>query len=209
MQSTQKIFILVSQQSGIAAVLRRGPTRWFHLMTWNLNTNEFIHGAWIKARIYPNKCDISPDGRYLLYSAHKGSCLGTSYTDSFTVLSELPAFTALALWPQGTTYIGGGCFQDGHQIGIHHLSVMPIHPEHTDTRGFEVAELKRSYHPHADEQLIEGMQWSKAVGNHRIIAVNGYHIYNIENGITSLFRDLTDMHPPAHLLAAKSISALE
>lgn len=192
----QKIHILIAKNANIAAVLRRGPSRWYHLMQWNLDTDEFVHGAWIKARIYESKCDISFDGRFLLYSAHKGNRLGTSYTDSYTVLSKLPSFSALALWPQGSTYLGGGRFLSEREIGVYALPLMePIHPDHTDTQGYTVENLNCILKPHENENLVAGAEWSKEASNGRKIAVFGYKIYIIKDGTSTLFKDLTELKP--------------
>ncbi|ESK53387.1 MAG: hypothetical protein I8H98_12400 [Moraxellaceae bacterium] len=197
MKKNQKIHILFSEKSNIAAVLRRGPTRWYHLMKWDLNTNEFIHGSWIKARIYEEKCDISFDGRYLLYSLHKGSLLGTDYTDSYTALSEIPSFTALALWPQGSTYLGGGRFLDKNLIGVYALPFMyPIHHSHKDVKGYELINLNWTIDRHKDENILLNADWSKQVSKNKQIAIFEYKIYIIENDKAVLFQDLTNLHPP-------------
>ena len=39
------------------------------MIGWNLNTDEFTLGQWLYGRIYEYRCDLSPDGRYLLYFA--------------------------------------------------------------------------------------------------------------------------------------------
>lgn len=192
-----KVHVLVSEKSNIAAVLRRGPSSWYHLMKWNLETDEFIHGAWIKARIYEDKCDISHDGRYLLYSAFKGNRQHTSYTNSYTVLSEIPSFKALALWPQGSTFLGGGRFLSETQIGIYVLPFMkPIHPSHTDTKGYTLENLEWSVEPHKNENLVTDADWSKKIFNNRQIVVSDYKIFIVENGVSRLFKDLTELKPP-------------
>ncbi len=60
--------------------------------------------------IYPQKCDLSPNGRWLLYSAMQiGS--GWAAGDIYEAISRLPWLTALAAWNSGTTYTRGMHFE--------------------------------------------------------------------------------------------------
>jgi hypothetical protein len=59
-----------------------------------------LHGT-----VYPQRCDLSPDGRYLCYFAFKGDStwdLGATYI----AISRLPWLTALAAWPTSTRFSG-------------------------------------------------------------------------------------------------------
>jgi hypothetical protein len=51
------------------AVLRRGPS---HVGRWDLARGTYEPGAWIRANLYPQRCDLSPDGRWLCYFTLKG-----------------------------------------------------------------------------------------------------------------------------------------
>lgn len=110
------LYIIPARDAPIAAILRRGPSRWYHVMRWDMAHDEFTHGSWIKGRIYESKCDVSPDGELLLYFVHQGSRSQTSFSDSWTAVSRLPWLTALTLWPQGTTYGGGGRFVENRRL---------------------------------------------------------------------------------------------
>ncbi len=50
-----------------AVILRRGPKRHFNLITWDLETDSFGEGQWMKGIV--NLCDLSPSGERLLYWA--------------------------------------------------------------------------------------------------------------------------------------------
>ena len=59
-------------------------------------------------------CDLSPDGEHFLYFALDGRW-GSQGKGSFTAISKPPYWTALALFPVGHTWSGGGVFLDaGH-----------------------------------------------------------------------------------------------
>lgn len=90
----------------MAAVLRRGPSDWWQVGKWDLVRFEYEPGAWFHGTLYPQKCDLSPDGRWLMYSAMKQGATWAA-GDIYEAISRLPWLTALAAWNAGTTYTRG------------------------------------------------------------------------------------------------------
>ncbi|MEM9028766.1 MAG: hypothetical protein AAGC70_10405 [Pseudomonadota bacterium] len=52
-----------------AVILRRGPKRFYQLLTWDLATDRFVHGQWMVGEIQIT--DLSHDGSKLLYWAQQ------------------------------------------------------------------------------------------------------------------------------------------
>jgi hypothetical protein len=77
-----KLFVIPAKNEPSAVVLRRGPSAWHHVIQWDTRRDRFVHGAWIKGRIYEEKCDVSPDGQLLLYFVHQGSRHQAQFTHS-------------------------------------------------------------------------------------------------------------------------------
>lgn len=101
-----RIFCLPAREAPVLAVLRRGPSDWCHVGRWEVSEPSYEPGAWFRGTIYPQKCDLSPDGRWLAYSAMKhGSEWGAG--DVYEAISRLPWLHALAAWEAGTTYTRG------------------------------------------------------------------------------------------------------
>jgi hypothetical protein len=73
-------------------------------------------GQWLKARIYEHRCDLSPSGQKLIYFA--ASYRGPYRT--WTAVSRPPYLTALALWPKGDAWGGGGLFKNERTISLNH-----------------------------------------------------------------------------------------
>lgn len=193
---SHKLAVIMSRKSPHAVLLRRGPSRWYHVIKWNLDTDDLEYGAWFKGRIYEGKCDLSDDGELFLYSVHQGSRLITSYTDSYSALSKAPWLKAFALWPQGSTYLGGGQFQGNKVIGMWTLPFMKdMHPDHTNTKGYSVVNLTKSDEWHGNSHLVPEADWSKKDLNGRIIWYKGYDIYIRENDKDRLFINLKDLKP--------------
>ena len=93
-----------------ALVIVRGSSDWVHLVGWDTSHDTITPGAWFHGRIDAPRCDLSPDGRLLVCKLYKGNRASTEYTDCGTAISRSPWLHALAVWPMGTTYGGGGRF---------------------------------------------------------------------------------------------------
>jgi hypothetical protein len=123
-----RLFVLFARDARVGLVLRRGPSAWVHLVQWDTQRDVFTPGAWFRGRIYEDKCDLSPDGELLVYAAYQGNRWGSEYTGSWTALSRPPWLSALALWPMGTTYGGGGRFLDDRRLILRGTG--KLHPKH-------------------------------------------------------------------------------
>lgn len=147
----------MAREASVAAILRRGPTKWVQVIAWNTRRDTFTDGAWFKGRIYAEKCDVSPDGNLLVYFCHKGVKLGTDYTDSWTAVSRLPWLDALALWPSGTTYGGGGRFVENRKLMLRTGLEPRTHRDHP-VRGLEIVPGSPPLHCSTEE--VDGAEWT-------------------------------------------------
>jgi hypothetical protein len=109
-------FCFASPQRAARRDFRRGPSNRVLLTKWNLDRDTFEHGQWLNARVYERRCDLSPDGDMLLYfSASRRK----PYL-SWSAISPPPYFSALALWPKGDAWGGGGQFGSRSRILLNH-----------------------------------------------------------------------------------------
>ncbi len=116
---TPHIHIEFASASPVAAILRRGPTKWVRLLSWNTAEDSIKAGSWFHGRIYENGCSVSPDGTLFAYFAtkyHGRKTRGVDY--AWTAVSKLPWLTALALWPQSGTWGGRAKFADDKTLII-------------------------------------------------------------------------------------------
>lgn len=154
-ETSPRLFVLFARDAPVGVVLRRGPSAWTQVIRWDTSNDVLTDGAWLKGRIYAEKCDVSPDGELLLYFCHHGR-FREGYTDSWTAVSRVPYLHALALWPSGTTYGGGGRFVGRRKLVLRAGSAK-THPDHP-ARGLEVelgpCELHRSM------DLVPDAEWS-------------------------------------------------
>jgi hypothetical protein len=111
-----RLYCLLAREAPLAAVFRRGPSKQVLLVLWRTDTDQFQEGQWLKGRIYERRCDLSPSGQRLIYFA-------ADYKKpyfSWTAVSKPPFLTALALWPKGDGWGGGGLFEKEHKILLNH-----------------------------------------------------------------------------------------
>ena len=129
-----RLFVLFARNSPTAVIFRRGPSKWVQLVKWDTKTDVFEAGQWFHGRIYERRSDISPNGSLLVYFAQKkeGRTLKDSeYTYAWTAVSRPPYLTALALWPKGDCWHGGGLFEDDKTVVLNHKpEVATPHPKH-------------------------------------------------------------------------------
>lgn len=97
------------------AVLRRGPSDWSHVGRWDVARGTYAPGAWIRANLYPQRCDLSPDGRWLCYFTLKGTARW-DVGDTYVAISRLPWLTALAAWSTCGTWTRGAHFVDDRSV---------------------------------------------------------------------------------------------
>jgi len=201
-----RLRVILARDRPLALILRRGPSAWYHLILWDTARDMFEHGAWFKGRIYEERCDLSPDGDLFLYFALQGSRWGTSYKGAWTAVSRPPWLHALALWPQGHTWGGGGRFLDRRRIGLF-IGDLPAHPDHPAV-GLEVA--FESLAEPADELPDE--EWSgRDHGRHLVFTRDG-KLFRRRHGRDQELADFNGLRPdpqPAPAWATKPLPALK
>lgn len=111
-----RLYAIIARSAAKAVIFRRGPSHTTRMLLWDLQHDTIEEGQWIRARIYERRCDLSPDGRFLVYFAarHRGP-IGT-----WTAISRPPWFTALAVWEKGDCWGGGGLFDATARLRLNH-----------------------------------------------------------------------------------------
>jgi hypothetical protein len=104
-----RLHVLLARDSNIGVIIRRGPAKAVCTVVWNRATNEFTVGQWMRGRIYERRCDVSPDGKYLIYFAMNGRWQSEA-KGAWTAISRVPYLKAITLFPKGDCWVGGGLF---------------------------------------------------------------------------------------------------
>ena len=111
-----RLYSILARNAHRAVVFRRGPSKRVQLLLWHTDSDKFDDGQWFKGRIYERRCDISPNGTHLVYFAANYKLPYFSWT----AVSKPPFLTALALWPKGDCWGGGGLFESERKISLNH-----------------------------------------------------------------------------------------
>lgn len=106
-----RIYCIPATKAPIVAVFRRGPTAWSHVGRWDLGERRYEPGAWLSGRIFPRRSDLSPDGRFLCYFAHKPSATW-EHGEAYVALSKLPWLAALQAFRTCGTWTRGYYFTE-------------------------------------------------------------------------------------------------
>jgi hypothetical protein len=104
-----RLHVLMRPGSRRAVVLRRGGSKVYCAIGWDLADDRFVVGQWCKHKIYPQRCDISPDGRWMVYFALNGRWRSET-KGAWSAVSRVPYLKALLLAAEGDTWGGGGLF---------------------------------------------------------------------------------------------------
>lgn len=201
-----KLFVITARKEPTAVILRRGRYKrftWYHVIKWDMRRDRFEHGAWFKGRIYEKKCDVSPDGRLFVYFVHQGSRAGTPFTHAWTAISRVPWLKALVVWPQGTTYGGGGRFVDNRSLVV--CACRPALDEYP-VRGVRLVEGDTPEHCPTDD--VSDADWCGRDHVDRIIFTRRGQLFRRVKRTDTLVADFTDLTPnpqPAPEWAGRSL----
>lgn len=66
---TPRLYFLTAQEAPIVVVFQRGPSKRYHVSKINTQTAQIEHGSWFNGRLYTDDCDLSFDGKWLVYKS--------------------------------------------------------------------------------------------------------------------------------------------
>jgi hypothetical protein len=126
------MFVHLARQAHVGVILRRGPTEWWRVTLWDTQSDRFEAGQWFRGHLYPDRCDVSPDGKLFIYFGGKFSPRSEAkgYKSTWTAVSRPPYLTALALWPMGGTWGGDGVFLDNDTVRLSTFASPDYNPQH-------------------------------------------------------------------------------
>ena len=91
-----RIHLLPAAKAPVVIVVRRKPSKLFHIIRVDTVTGRAEQGAWFTGKLYPMRCDVSFDGEWLVYLAMGGR------GNTWNGVSKLPRLTSSAPYHQKT-----------------------------------------------------------------------------------------------------------
>lgn len=105
-----RLHLLRAHDAPVIAVIRRGPSKLFHVIKWNTETDELEYGSWFHGKLYPMRCDLSFDGKWMVYLA-----MGAS-GETWNACCQLPFLKTHLEGENNGTWNGGGFWRDAKTL---------------------------------------------------------------------------------------------
>lgn len=109
-RSMARLHILRSHGSSKSVIIRRKPSKCVHIISWDTDSDALTYGSWFSGRIYSERCDLSWDGRWMVYLA-----MGSG-GNTWNGICEPPLLRTVADVPNMGTWAGGGFFSDARTL---------------------------------------------------------------------------------------------
>jgi hypothetical protein len=109
-----RIHLLPAAKAPVVVVIRRKPSKLFHVIRVDTVTGKYEQGAWFNGKLYAMRCDVSFDGDWLVYMA-----MGAG-GNTWNAVSRLPRLTAVSESASIGTYFGGGYWRASDVLCLNH-----------------------------------------------------------------------------------------
>lgn len=106
MKTTARIHLLPAKGAPYVVMIRRKPSKTYHIVRWNVETDRFEHGSWFTGHIYVHSSDVSFDGKWMVYLAR--GARGTTWNG----ICLLPQLKTYLESDAPDTWGGGGYWKD-------------------------------------------------------------------------------------------------
>jgi len=105
-----RIHLIPSKGSPYVLIIRRKPSKRFHVIRWNTKSDTLEYGSWFTGKLYPKRCDISFDGQWMVYLA-----MGAT-GETWNGISKAPFLRTVAESSNMGTWYGGGYWPDDRTV---------------------------------------------------------------------------------------------
>jgi hypothetical protein len=114
-----RIHLLPAKSAPVVAIVRRKPSKLFHVIKWNTRKNTFEQGSWFKGKLYPMRCDVSPNGEWMVYLA-----MGDS-GETWNGVCRLPWLKTEAEGENMGSWFGGGYWDSSGKLKLNKWTMKP------------------------------------------------------------------------------------
>ena len=98
-----RIHLLAAREAPVIVILQRKRTKLFHVITVDTETHAIDEGSWFRGMLYELGCDVSFDGKFMVYQA-RGS-QRSAYGAAFAACrGSRPSFTSRARCRAGAIF---------------------------------------------------------------------------------------------------------
>lgn len=101
-RESTRIHLLPAKDVPVVIVIRRKPSKLFHILKWNTREDTLESGSWFKGTVVPFKSDVSFDGKWMVYLA-----MGAS-GETWSGICSTPWLKTSSDWSYCGFVYGGG-----------------------------------------------------------------------------------------------------
>ena len=105
-QYKSRIHLLAARNAPTVVILQRKRAKLFHVLTVDANRRRVEEGSWFRGKLYVLRCDVSFDGKHMVYLA-----MG-SQGNTWNGVCRLPWLSTLTEAENMGAWFGGGYFVD-------------------------------------------------------------------------------------------------
>jgi hypothetical protein len=105
-QYRSRIHLLVARNAPTLVILQRKRAKLFHVVTVDADKRRVEEGSWFRGKLYALRCDVSFDGKHMVYLA-----MGTK-GNTWNGVCRLPWLSTLTEAENLGSWFGGGYFVD-------------------------------------------------------------------------------------------------
>jgi len=105
-----RIHLIAARKAPTIAILQRKRSKLFHVIVIDTEALRITEGSWFRGKLYPMRCDVSFDGKFMVYLA-----MGAS-GKTWNGICQLPWLTTLIDAENTGTWFGGGYFASGRVL---------------------------------------------------------------------------------------------
>lgn len=105
-KTTARIHLLAAKDAPYVVILRRKPSKTYHIIRWNTERDKFEHGSWFQGHLYVMRSDVSFDGKWMVYFARGAK--GNTW-NGCCVLPHLKTYLECET---ADSWFGGGYWKD-------------------------------------------------------------------------------------------------
>ena len=106
-QYKSRIHHIAARKAPTIAILQRKRSKLFHVIVIDTEALRITEGSWFHGKLYPMRCDVSFDGKSMVYLA-----MGAS-GKTWNGICRLPWLTTVIDAQNTGTWFGGGYFASG------------------------------------------------------------------------------------------------
>ncbi len=120
-----RLHLLAAREAPVVVILRRGPSKRYHTIKYNTDTDRVEHGSWFAGKLYHFRCDLSHDGKRMVYLA-----MGAK-GETWNAICNPPSLKPVAHWKNEGAWFGGGLWHSSNSLALNlegHTS-MPCYKE--------------------------------------------------------------------------------